>query len=182
MEITKLLSLAADEEKNAFDGLFSGAGGVFGIVLIVTGLLIIYIGIKVMRGYSFMPTLGTETVIEEDTYVEGTALLVSQQKTTLPDFNGTGEREFTEWTISYTVGGEEYTQTIPDDGYSKGDTIKIKYDPKKPSDFYLVTDDGPSKEGGYDDSDDTANSRRNGFIFGLLGVIVMLGGIALALL
>ena len=80
MEITKLLSLAADEEKNAFDGLFSGAGGIVGIVLIVTGVLIIYIGIKVMKGYSFMPTLGVETVIEEDTYVEGTATLVSQQK------------------------------------------------------------------------------------------------------
>ena len=178
MEITKLLSLAADEEKNAFDGLFSGAGGIVGIVLIVTGVLIIYIGIKVMKGYSFMPTLGVETVIEEDTYVEGTATLVSHQKTTLPDFNGTGEREFTEWTISYTVGGEEYTQTIPDDGYSKGDTIKIKYDPKKPDEYYLAeeADEEAAEEA---DNTDERKSRNSGAILIVLGVIVIVGGAAL---
>lgn len=178
MEITKLLSLAADEEKNAFDGLFSGAGGIVGIVLIVTGVLIIYIGIKVMKGYSFMPTLGVETVIEEDTYVEGTATLVSQQKTTLPDFNGTGEREFTEWTISYTVGGEEYTQTIPDDGYSKGDTIKIKYDPKKPDEYYLA-EDAEEEAAEEADNTDERKSRNSGAILIVLGVIVIVGGAAL---
>ena len=178
MEITKLLSLAADEEKNAFDGLFSGAGGIVGIVLIVTGVLIIYIGIKVMKGYSFMPTLGFETVIEEDTYVEGTATLVSQQKTTLPDFNGTGEREFTEWTISYTVGGEEYTQTIPDDGYSKGDTIKIKYDPKKPDEYYLA-EEAEEEAAEEADNTDERKSRNSGAILIVLGVIVIVGGAAL---
>lgn len=178
MEITKLLSLAADEEKNAFDGLFSGAGGIVGIVLIVTGVLIIYIGIKVMKGYSFMPTLGVETVIEEDTYVEGTATLVSQQKTTLPDFNGTGEREFTEWTISYTVGGEEYTQTIPDDGYSKGDTIKIKYDPKKPDEYYLA-EEAEEEAAEEADNTDERKSRNSGAILIVLGVIVIVGGAAL---
>ncbi|MBE6874968.1 MAG: hypothetical protein E7493_13845 [Ruminococcus albus] len=178
MEITKLLSLAADEEKNAFDGLFSGAGGIVGIVLIVTGVLIIYIGIKVMKGYSFMPTLGVETVIEEDTYVEGTATLVSQQKTILPDFNGTGEREFTEWTISYTVGGEEYTQTIPDDGYSKGDTIKIKYDPQKPDEYYLA-EEAEEEAAEEADNTDERKSRNSGAILIVLGVIVIVGGAAL---
>ena len=181
MDIYKLMLLAEEEENNPMDGMFSGAQHIVGIVLIITGLLIIYIAVKIAKGYRFLPAAGSETIIEEDNYVEGEAKAVSKQTTTLPDY-GSGAKELTEWEISYTVNDEEFTQVMPDDGYETGDTITRKYDPTNASDCYLVTDDAPSKEGGYDDSDDTANSRRNGFIFGLLGVIVMLGGIALALL
>ena len=77
MEMYKLLALADDTDKS-FDGLFSGAGHIVGIVLAVTGLLLLYIAFKVAQGYSFIPTLGSETVIKEDNYVEGTAKAVEK--------------------------------------------------------------------------------------------------------
>ena len=127
MEMYKLLALADDTDKS-FDGLFSGAGHIVGIVLAVTGLLLLYIAFKVSQGYSFIPTLGSETVIKEDNYVEGTAKAVEKIVTKMPDPNGGEDREFVEWKIVYTANGEEYSQEIPDDGYSEGDNIKIKYE------------------------------------------------------
>ena len=45
MEMYKLLALADDTDKS-FDGLFSGAGHIVGIVLAVTGLLLLYIALS----------------------------------------------------------------------------------------------------------------------------------------
>ncbi len=176
MDITKLLIMADDTDKS-FDGLFSGAGHIVGIVLMVTGLLLLYIAFKVTKGYSFMPTFGTETIIEEDTYVEGTARTVEKSVTAIPDPNGGADKEFVEWKIVYTVNGEEYAQQIPDDGYSEGDDIKIKYDPKKPSDYYL--DDGDAPDEPDDSASDDGKSKTAGIILAVLGVLVMLGGAAL---
>ena len=182
MDITKILF--AEDSSSAFDGLFSGAGGVVGIVLVVTGLLIIYIAVKVAKGYSFLPTLGTETVIEEDNYVEGEAKVLQRKKSTIPDFNGGGEREFVEWKIGYTVNGEKFTQMIPDDGYEKGDMLKIKYEPDKPSEFYLVDENAPEQTEAPTETDkaDTTKSRNTGLILGVLGVLVIIGGVALILM
>lgn len=182
MDILKLMLLAEDEGSNPMDGMFSGAQKGVGIVLIVTGLLIIYFAVKVAKGYRFLPTAGGETVVEEDNYTAGEAKVLKKQTTILPDFGGGGEKELTEWEIGYTVGGREYTQTIPDDDYTEGDTIKIKYDPKKPEDFYLTADEETSSEPEDDGSDDTAKSRSMGILFAALGIMVLIGGVALTLL
>ena len=66
---------------------------------------------------------------------------------------------------------------IPDDGYSEGDSIKIKYDPDKPSDYYL--DDGETDDTPEDDTPDDSKSRMIGVILAVLGILVIVGGIAL---
>ena len=146
-------------------------------------MLIISIAIKVAKGYSFVPTLGSETVIEEDKHVDGKAKAVRRQTTTLPDFGGGGEREFVEWEIVYTVDGKDYTQVIPDDGYSEGDMLDIRYDPNNPEKYYLAGD-----ESGDTDDDEAADgennrkkSRNTGLILGILGILVIIGGVALLL-
>lgn len=181
MDIYKLM-LLAEEGPNPMDGMFSGIHKPAGIILIITGVLIIYIAVKVAMGYRFLPAAGGETIIEEDTYVETEAKALQKKKSTLPDYGGGGEKELIEWKIGYTVNDEKFTQIIPDDGYEKGDIIKIKYDPKKPDEFYLVTDEEPSSESEENNSSDTAKSRNIGLIFGALGVLVIIGGIALVLM
>ncbi|WP_024858260.1 DUF3592 domain-containing protein [Ruminococcus albus] len=178
MEMYKLLALADDTDKS-FDGLFSGAGHIVGIVLAVTGLLLLYIAFKVAQGYSFIPTLGSETVIKEDNYVEGTAKAVEKIVTKMPDPNGGEDREFVEWKIVYTANGEEYSQEIPDDGYSEGDNIKIKYDPAKPSAYYIAEEKEETDES--EDTTDEGKGKMTGLILGVLGVLVILGGVALYL-
>ena len=37
----------------------------------------------------------------------------------------------------YEVDGEKYKQTIPDNGYEKGQIIDIMYEPEDPNDFYV---------------------------------------------
>ncbi|MCR5540894.1 MAG: hypothetical protein K6F71_08800 [Ruminococcus sp.] len=179
MEMYKLLALADDTDKS-FDGLFSGTGHIVGIVLIITGLLLIYIAVKVAKGYSFIPTLGSETVVKEDNYVDGTAKAVEKIVTAMPDLNGGADREFVEWKIVYTVNGEEYLQVIPDDGYHEGDSIKIKYDPAKPATYYIAEEEDGASES-EDTSDEGSKSKMTGFILGILGVLVILGGVALYL-
>ena len=182
MSFWDIMLLAEEEEDSAFDGLFSGAGNVVGVVLVITGVLLIYIAVKAAKGYSFMPTLGSETIIEEDNYVECKAKAVSRQTTTMPDINGEGEREFVEWEIAYTVDGKEYRQVIPDDGYSDGDTLDIKYDPDKPDSFYLADDDNAeTEEDSATDETDRKKSRTIGIILGVLGILVIIGGAALIL-
>lgn len=182
MDMLKLMLLAAEEDTDSsFDGLFSGARGVMGIVLMVTGLLIIYIAVKVFKGYRFLPMAGERTVVEEDNYVETEAKALQKKKSTLPDFNGGEDREFVEWKIGYTVDGEKYTQLIPDDGYEKGDMLKIKYNPDKPEEFYLVdgeqTEEREDTEEAADPSENS--SRTTGLVLTVLGVLVIIGGAAL---
>ena len=181
MDIFRLMLLAAEEEEdNAFDGLFSGAAGAVGIVLMVTGLLLIYFGIKVIKGYRFLPT-GDGAVIQEDNYIEAEAKLTEQKKIVMPDFGGGSDREFIEWEMVYTVDGREYTQTIPDDGYEKDGVLKIKYDPADPSAFYLA-DEG--QDASDEDGDDTDLRKETvsmaGIVIIVLGVLVIIGGAALS--
>jgi hypothetical protein len=96
----------------------------------------VYVGIKVYNGFKI--DFGTKANIpQEDTHVPTTAKIQNKVKTTMPDFNGRGEREIIEWTMVYEVDGEKYKQTIPDDGYEKGQIIDIKYEPSDPNDFYV---------------------------------------------
>ncbi|MGN0594528.1 MAG: hypothetical protein ACI4I6_05170 [Hominimerdicola sp.] len=117
-------------------GFFSGAQGIVGIVLVLTGIAMIYIAIKVMKGYQILPMQET-CQPKEDTYLPEKAKVINKQETEIPSFNG-GEVSFmTEWTIEYTVEGETYEQIIPDDNYSKGDILDVKYNPENPKEYYL---------------------------------------------
>lgn len=180
MELFRYILLAADEDvDSSFNGMFSGARGVMGIVMMVTGVLIIYIAVKVFKGYRFLPAAGDGTIVEEDKYVEAEAKVIEKTVTAMPDLSGGEDREFIEWKIVYTVDGEEYAQHIPDDGYEQGDTLKIKYDPHKPDGFYLMDEE----ESNADDSDsfdpNEQKSRTTGLVLTVLGVLVIMGGAAL---
>lgn len=128
--------LADESEDSALKGIFSSAQSIVGIVLAVVSLGMVYVGIKVYNGMKI--DFSTEkNVPKEDTHVPTTAKIQNKVKTTMPDFNGNGEREIIEWTMVYEVDGEKYKQTIPDNGYEKGQIIDIKYEPSDPNDYYL---------------------------------------------
>lgn len=182
MDMLKYVLLAADETDSSFDGLFIGAKGVMGIILIVTGLLLIYFAVKVFKGYRFLPAAGERTIIEEDNYVEIEAKVLQKKKSTMPDFNGGEDREFVEWKIGYTVEGEKYTHLIPDDGYKKGDFLKIKYNPDKPDEFYLVDEEKEQEgESAELDAPSKDSSHTTGLVLAVLGVLIIIGGVALNL-
>ena len=105
----------------------SGLGwqGIGGIILLLTGVGLIYFGIKALQGYRFFPEQ-EYNIPEEDHYEPTQAKALQKIKTTMPDFNGGEDRVFTEWKIGYTVDGEKYTQIVTDNGYEKGDMIDIK--------------------------------------------------------
>lgn len=134
----ELLNILADDasEVDGLKGVFSGWQGIVGIVFAVMGVLMIYVGIKVYRGFKI--DFGTKaSVPQQDTHVPTTAKIQNKVKTTIPDFSGNGEKEIIEWTMVYEVDGEKYKQTIPDNGYTKGQIIDIKYEPSDPQDYYL---------------------------------------------
>ena len=96
----------------------SGLGwqGIGGIILLLTGVGLIYFGIKALQGYRFFPEQ-EYNIPEEDHYEPTQAKALQKIKTTMPDFNGGEDRVFTEWKIGYTVDGEKYTQIVTDNGY-----------------------------------------------------------------
>ena len=96
----------------------SGLGwqGIGGIILLLTGIGLIYFGIKALQGYRFFPEQ-EHNIPEEDHYEPTQAKALQKVKTTMPDFNGGEDRVFTEWKIGYTIDGEKYTQIVTDNGY-----------------------------------------------------------------
>lgn len=134
----ELLNVLAEESSKAegSKGLFSGFQGIAGIVLCLVAVGMVYVGIKIYNGFKI--DFGTKANIpQEDTHVPTTAKIQNKVKTTMPDFNGGGEREIIEWTMVYEMDGEKYKQTIPDNNYTKGQIIDIKYEPSDPNDFYV---------------------------------------------
>ena len=125
------------EQLNILAGSFSfGWQGIVGIILTLVAAGMVYVGIKVYNGFKI--DFGTKANIpQEDTHVPTTAKIQNKVKTTIPDFNGNGEKEIVEWTMVYEVDGEKYKQTVPDNGYTKGQIIDIKYEPSDPNDYYL---------------------------------------------
>lgn len=119
-----------------------GWQGIAGIILLLTGIGLIYFGIKALKGYRFFPEQ-EQNIPEEDHYQPMQAKALQKVKTTMPSFNGGEDQVFVEWKIGYTVDGEKYTQIVTDNGYQKGDMIDIKYNPENPQEFYL--DDEKSK-------------------------------------
>ena len=178
-----LIMLSSESETSPFDGMFSGWQGIAGIVLLVTGVLMIYIGIKVLKGYKIMPE--TETGIPlEDNYVSGQAKVLQKVKTTMPDFNGGGERTFIEWKIGYEIDGEKYKQVIPDNGYEKGEILDIMYNPDNPAEYYLADEKSQVKVEKAETSqaeDEKEEKSPVGYVIIGLAVMVIVIGIILVM-
>jgi hypothetical protein len=124
------------QQLNILAGSSFGLTKVIGIVLCLVAVGMVYVGIKVYNGFKI--DFGTKAnVPQEDTHIPTTAKIQNKVRTTMPDFNGQGEREIIEWTMVYEIDGEKYKQTIPDNNYTKGQIIDIKYEPDDPNDFYV---------------------------------------------
>lgn len=140
--MNELMLLAENFKVSVLAGVNLGWQGIGGIILFLTGIGLIYFGIKALKGYRFFPEQ-EYNIPEEDHYEPTQAKALQKIKTTMPEFNGGEDRVFTEWKIGYTIDGEKYTQIVTDNGYEKGDMIDIKYNPANPQEFYL--DDEKSK-------------------------------------
>ena len=105
----------------------SGLGwqGIGGIILLLTGVGLIYFGIKALQGYRFFPEQ-EYNIPEEDHYEPTQAKALQKIKTTMPDFNGGEDRVFTEWKIGYTVDGEKYTPANPQEFYLDDEKSKVE--------------------------------------------------------
>ncbi len=144
---------------------------IVGIVLAVTGLGLIYFGVKIMQGYELFPQENRQNIPKEDNYVAVKAKVLQKKKQKLPALEKGGEpRIFVQWKIGYQVGGEKYDQIVDDDGYEKGDFIDIKYDPDEPSRFYVDTkaDDTDT------DEEEIPEKERHPFGYAALGFGVVL--------
>ena len=105
----------------------SGLGwqGIGGIILLLTGVGLIYFGIKALQGYRFFPEQ-EYNIPEEDHYEPTQAKALQKIKTTMPDFNGGEDRVFTEWKIGYTVDGEKYNPANPQEFYLDDEKSKVE--------------------------------------------------------
>ena len=141
------------QQLNILAGSSFGLTKVIGIVLCLVAVGMVYVGIKVYNGFKI--DFGTKAnVPQEDTHIPTTAKIQNKVRTTMPDFNGQGEREIIEWTMVYEIDGEKYKQTIPDNNYTKGQIIDIKYEPDDPNDFYVYdkqAEEAAAIAGGDDD-------------------------------
>ncbi|MDO4943925.1 MAG: hypothetical protein Q4E74_01845 [Ruminococcus sp.] len=178
--MTKLIQiLAEDGESGVFSGALHGWQGVIGIIMAVTGLLIIYFGIKVFRGYKFLPE-HEQNIPKEDNFLPVKAKVLQKKKTRMPSFNGGEATEFVEWKIGYEIDGEKYTQMIPDDGYEKGQFLDIKYNPDAPEEYYL---DNGSAAFETESEEKTEENDRNsmGILFAGIGLLIGVIGVMLAI-
>ncbi len=135
--------LAEDEGTDvAKAGFFSDYMWIVGAVLVVVGLGLLYFGIKVGKGYRFMPEQ-TETVIVEDELPAANAEIIDRRSTEIPDYSAKGEGKivFKEMLIRFTVEGQSFEEWINDSGeYS--DTVPVKYNPTNPQEFHVYEGDG----------------------------------------
>ena len=176
----KLMTLSAEnDDKGPFQGSLNSVQSIIGIVLIITGLLIVYFGIKVYKGYKFLPET-KQNIPKEDNYVPLEAKVLQKKKSTMPSFNGGEDQVLVFWKIGYQVDGEKYTQMIPDDGYQKGDMLKIKYDPADPNVYYLDEDPDVSEETQQEEPEQEEKNS-SGILFSVLGVIIAVVGLVLIL-
>ena len=134
--MNELMLLAENFKVSVLAGVNLGWQGIGGIILFLTGIGLIYFGIKALKGYRFFPDQ-EQNIPEEDHYEPMQAKALQKVKTTMPSFSGGEDQVFVEWKIGYTVNGEKYTQIVTDNGYNKGDMIDIKYNPENPQEFYL---------------------------------------------
>lgn len=177
--MTKLIQiLAEDGESGVFSGALHGWQGIIGIIMAVTGLLIIYFGIKVFRGYKFLPER-EQNIPKEDNFLPVKAKVLQKKKTRMPSFNGGEATEFVEWKIGYEIDGEKYTQMIPDDGYEKGQFLDIKYNPDAPEEYYL--DNGSAVETENEEKTEENDRNSMGILFAGIGLLIGVIGVMLAI-
>ena len=142
MTVMRLLA-AAEEEKTDIEtaGFFKDYMWIVGIVLIVVGLLLLYFGIKVGKGYRFMPE-ENQTQIVEDELPSLNADVVERRSTEIPDYSDKGEGKivFREMLIRFSVEGQSFEEWINDSG-EFGDTVPIKYNPNNPQEFHVYEGD-----------------------------------------
>ena len=146
--MNELMLLAENFKASVLAGVNLGWQGIGGIILFLTGIGLIYFGIKALKGYRFFPDQ-EQNIPEEDHYEPMQAKALQKVKTTMPSFSGGEDQVFVEWKIGYTVNGEKYTQIVTDNGYNKGDMIDIKYNPENPQEAYLRDNVGIIKGGSH---------------------------------
>lgn len=183
-------SSAADEDGTWLNniGFLSGHMGAVSVVLIVLGLLILYFGVKLMKGYSFH--VDETVVVEKDEgFAEMNADIAERRATEIPNYansaNGKGNDLFKEMRIVYTVDGTEYSQWVSDLGEDMyKDSVPIKYDPQDPNNFYIFSGDDdfegiPDENGELDgnEDDETSDSSSKG-----VGVVIIIIGVLFAVL
>ena len=120
--MNELMLLAENFKVSVLAGVNLGWQGIGGIILFLTGIGLIYFGIKALKGYRFFPDQ-EQNIPEEDHYEPMQAKALQKVKTTMPSFSGGEDQVFVEWKIGYTVNGEKYTQIVTDNGYNKGGII-----------------------------------------------------------
>ncbi|MBR6873151.1 MAG: hypothetical protein IKN17_06565 [Ruminococcus sp.] len=192
MEISNLLRLLADDGEGLGDvaeaGFFADYGWIVGIVLIAVGLLLLYFGIKVGKGYRFMPEQN-ETVVVDDELPSVNAEIVERRSTEIPDYSPKGEGKivFKEMLIRFTVDMTTYEEWINDSGeYS--DTVPIKYNPTNPQEFHVYEGDDdfegiPDENGDLSGNEDRNPSETGGSVkYTLIGVGVIIAAVGVFVL
>lgn len=162
MDILRVIAVLADTESESGivlseGGFFSKHMTAFGVVLAVVGILIVYVGIKVLKGFRFMPEQN-ETHLVEDDLPSINAEIIERRSTEFPDYSpkGTGKTVFKEMLIRYVVDGQSFEEWIADTGeYS--DALPIKYNPTNPQEFHVYEGDD-SFEGIPDENGDLSGN------------------------
>lgn len=155
------------------------------IVLIILGLAIIYVAVKLFNGYTLHQD-ETISIEKNDDFEAINAVVAERRQTEIPNYSKTGKANtlFKEMRITYTVGDEEFSHWISDDGFYT-DTVPIKYNPDSPNDFYIFGGDDdfegiPDENGDLDGNED--NEAPEGADSKGIAVTVLIIGILIAVL
>ncbi|MBR6044996.1 MAG: hypothetical protein IKP47_05105 [Ruminococcus sp.] len=195
MEIYSIMRVLAESEDGtdvAKAGFFADYMWIVGIVLAVVGLALVYFGIKVGKGYRFMPEQ-TETTVVEDDNPSVNAEIVDRRTTEIPDYshNGSGTIVFKEMLIRYDVEGQICEEWINDSG-EYTDTVPIKYNPTHPEEFHVyegeenfegIPDENGDLAGNEDDeAGEPAEAGSSSVKYTLIGIGVILLGVGIFVL
>ena len=169
-------------------GFFHDYIWIVGIVLMVVGLLLVYFGRKVGKGYRFMPEQ-SETKIVEDELPSVNAEIIERRSTEIPDYSpkGDGKIVFKEMLIRFTVDMVTLEEWINDSG-EYTDTVPIKYNPNNPQEFHVF--EGEDFEGIPDENGDLAGNEdpdaepegNRTVMFTLMGIGLIVFGVGLFIL
>ena len=189
--------LAAESEQGlelSKDGFLAGKSWIVGLVLVAVGMLLIYFGIKVRKGYRFFPG-EDETQLVEDDLPTVNAEIRERRITEVPDYSdkGSGKLVFKEMLIRFEADGIAYEEWINDSGeYS--DTVPVKYNPNNPQEFHIYEADSdfegiPDENGDLSGNEDPEASDQDsggsasltlmgiGLIILAVGVFIFIDGI-----
>ncbi|MBR4555486.1 MAG: hypothetical protein IKO27_07855 [Ruminococcus sp.] len=198
MELMHLMHILAENEEDGTAiskaGFFSEYMWIVGLVLIVVGLAVMYVGLKVGKGYKFMPEQ-TEPVVIDDELPSVNAEIIERRSTEIPDYSGdeNGRIVFKEMLIRFAADGITYEEWINDPG-DFGDTVPIKYNPNNPQEFHVSEGEGdfegiPDENGsldGNEDNDGVPEGNKSvmltllsvGIIVLAVGVFVLIDGLS----